>query len=385
MTCPHCGESAKFQGYRPKSVTGILGDMSVERGYYHCAHCHQGHFPWDEQLRLSAQRLTPAAQELTALAGSVDSFAEAALRTLVKMSGIRLSESTVQRTTEAAGQDLGERLERGVVLGPRKQWKWHKDAQGRTCAYVSIDCTGIAMQGEHAGSKADSRMASIGMICNPLPRDANNRDTVAMPCDNVRYLAGLYQLEELGPLLRRQGAQVGMDAVEQWLALIDGGSGLENFIQVNFPRAKIILDFRHATEHLEDFVDKYRPGKGGVKLLEAWCHTLKVAGGRRVLQRVARLRRKEMTKEAAEEHRKLLTFLGNHLHKMDYPEYLRRGWQIGTGAVESACKNVINRRMCMGGMRWHEDGGDGVAHLRALYRSDPEQWDAYWAVANMPA
>lgn len=92
-----------------------------------------------------------------------------------------------------------------------------------------------------------------------------------------------------------------------------------------------------------------------------------------------------MTPETAEEHRKLLTFLRNHVPKMDYPDYLRQGWQIGTGAVESACKNVINRRLCMGGMRWHEEGGDSVAHLRALYRSDPEQWDAYWAVANMPA
>lgn len=381
MTCPHCGEAARFVEYRAKEVLGVLGAMRLERSYYHCQHCHHGCRPWDEQLRLSAQRLTPGAQELATLAGILDSFGQAAERTLVKLSGLRLSESTVQRTTEAAGHDLGARLEQGAVFGPREPWSWHPDAQGQRCGYVSLDATGIPMQGAPPGAQAEGRMAYVGMIFNPLPRDVADRDTVAMPCDGVRYLAGLYTLAELGQQLRRQGAQVGMDAAEQWVALTDGGTGLEHFIDVNFPRAQKILDFRHVTEHLEDFVKKYRPGAAGVRLLESWCHTLKHAGGRRVLQLVERLKPQQLTKAAAEERRKLLTFLGNHVHKMDYPEYLRRGWQIGSGAVESACKNVINRRLCMGGMRWGEFGGDTVAHLRALYRSDPGQWDAYWAVA----
>jgi hypothetical protein len=67
-----------------------------------------------------------------------------------------------------------------------------------------------------------------------------------------------------------------------------------------------------------------------------------------------------------------------NLHRMDYPTYLRRGWEIATGAVESACKTVVNQRLCMGGMRWGEEGSDAVAHLRALYRSDPDQWDGFW-------
>ncbi len=32
-------------------------------------------------------------------------------------------------------------------------------------------------------------------------------------------------------------------------------------------------------------------------------------------------------------------------------------------------------------MRWGEEGSDAVAHLRALYRSDPDQWDAFWGYA----
>jgi hypothetical protein len=384
MTCPHCKESARFIGYRPKNFTGVLGAMELERAYYHCDHCGNGHFPWDQILRLSPKKLTPGAQELTALAGITDSFGEASQRTLVKMSGIRLSESTVQRTTEATGQQLGQRLQKGEVFGPRQDWEWHTDAGGKTCAYASVDATGILMQGAEPGSEADGRMVYVGMVFNPQPRHAD-AEALAMPCDGVRYLAGLYTLEELGPQMRRQAAQVGMDAVEQWLALTDGGSGLEHFIDVNFPRAQKIIDFRHATEHLGDFTKRYRPGKPGERLLDAWCHTLKHAGGDRVLRLVERLNAKKMTAEVHEEYSKLLTFLRNHVHKMNYPEYLRQGWQIASGAVESGCKNVINRRLCMGGMRWGEFGSDGVAHLRALFRSDSDQWDAFWNVVNLAA
>ena len=156
---------------------------------------------------------------MTALAGISDSFGAAAKRTLVKMSGIHLCESTVQRTTEASGAQLGERLEQGEVFGPREDWEWHSDAHGRPCAYVSVDATGILMQGEEPGSAADGRMVYVGMVFNPQSREATDQETLAMPCQGVRYLAGLYTLEELGLQLRRQAAQVGMDGVEQWIAL----------------------------------------------------------------------------------------------------------------------------------------------------------------------
>jgi hypothetical protein len=79
-----------------------VGNIRVARGYYHCQHCCQGHFPWDKTLRISPQRLTPGAQEIVCLAGIQESFGKAAERTLQKLAGLRLSESTVERTTETA-------------------------------------------------------------------------------------------------------------------------------------------------------------------------------------------------------------------------------------------------------------------------------------------
>jgi hypothetical protein len=274
---------------------------------------------------------------------------------------------------------LGEFWRGGTVLGPARPYDWHRDARGRTCAYLSLDATGILMQGL-AGAKADGRMVYVGMIYNPQPRRADE-DALSKPCDGVRYLAGLYTLADLGLQMRRQGAQVGMDAAEVWIALTDGGNGLAEFVDVHFPRAIKILDFHHATGHLAGFAKVFRDGPQAERLLGAWCHILKHAGGVQLLKVIERLDRRKMSAAAQAERDGLLNYLRNNVGRMDYPSYLRNGWQIGSGAVESACKTVVNQRLCLGGMRWGEAGSDAVAHLRALYRSDADQWDSFWAPA----
>jgi hypothetical protein len=377
MTCPECKEDMKFNGYRPKNVVSLLGDMSIKRGYYHCEHCGHGCFPWDEILRLSPKSLTPGAEEVVTLLGIQDAFGKVADRTLSKATGLHLSESTVQRTTEAAGQRLAERLLAGEVFGPRKVWKWHVDAEGKTCAYMSLDATGVMMQGPD-GAKADGRMAYVGMIFNPQPRRTNAED-LAKPCDGVRYLAGHYTLEELGAQMRRQAFHVGVDKAERWIALTDGGNGLEHWLDVYFPLAIKILDFRHASEYLNDLAKKYRKGAEAAALMTTWCHTMKHEGGAAILKVLEGLDRTAMSEEAQEKYDTATNYIRNNLERMKYPEYLSKGWQIGSGAVESACKTVINQRLNMGGMRWGETGSDQVCHLRALYRSDPDQWDAFWA------
>jgi hypothetical protein len=317
---------------------------------------------------------------VVSLAGVHESFGKAADRSLEKMAGLRLSESTVQRTTEAAGTRLGELLQKGVLFGNGPQWKWHEDATGKTCAYVSVDWTGIMMQGEDA-AKVDGRMVAVGMVFNPHARQTDD-ESLSKPCDGVRYLAGLYTLDELGLQMRRQAGQVGMNQAEQWIALTDGGNGLEPFLDVNFPRAEKILDFHHAAEHVSGFAKRYRPGPGATPLASAWCHTLKHAGGTQLIRDLSRLKREKMSPETEVEYDRLLNYLGNNKHRTEYPRYLRNGWHIASGGIESACKRVINQRLCMGGMRWGEPGSDAMAHLRALYLSDEDQWNAFWAIAT---
>jgi hypothetical protein len=379
MSCPHCGDAARCVGWRTKGLTCLLGLVQLTRHYYHCGNCGKGQCPWDETLRTTRQRLTPGAREVVSLTGTQESFGKAADRTLHKLTGIRLSASTVERTTESAGTFLKEQQEKGILVGEGERYAWHVDADGVRCAYVSLDLTGILMQGAGA-SKVDGRMVTVAMIYNPQPRQ-RDEEALSKPCDGARYFAGFYDLEELGLQMRRQAGHVGMNDAEQWIALTDGGAGLERFIDVNFPRAEKILDFHHAAEHLSAFAKRYRPGRGSGPLLEAWCHSLKHAGGRQVIRMLERLPRQKMSDEVQEDYDRLLNYLRSNEHRMDCPRYLKRGRQIGSGAVESACKRVVNQRMCMGGMRWGEPGSDAVAHLRALFQSDADQWDGFWALA----
>jgi hypothetical protein len=323
--------------------------------------------------------LTPGAREVVSLTGIQASFGNAADRALHKLTGLRLCESTVERTTETTGTVLKEQQHDGVLLGEGTRYDWNVDVAGRRCAYLSLDLTGILMQGE-GGAKVDGRMVTVGMIFNPQARHPDE-DALSKPCAGVRYFAGFYDLDELGTQMRRQAGAVGMNDADQWLALTDGGAGLENFIDVYFPRAEKILDFHHAAEHLSAFAKRYRPGKGAEPLLAAWCHTLKHAGGKQIIRVLERLPRAKMAEEIQLEYDRLLNYLRHNAHRMDYPRYLRQGWQIASGAVESACKRVINQRLCLGGMRWGEAGSDGVAHLRALFLSDADQWDSFWAMA----
>jgi hypothetical protein len=360
---------------RDKRIDSLLGPVTVRRHYYHCSACHQGCFPRDERLGLAAAHLTPAASEVASIAGVQTSFAQSSEVTLQKLCGLRLSESTVERVTEAAGQRLAKLLREKVTFGNNKPWAWQHDARGKRCAYVSLDATGVRQQGEQ-GTKAEGRMAYVGMVYNPR----NKHDDQRPEPHQVRYLAGFYGLDELGLQLRRQAAQVGWDEAEQQIALSDGGSGLEEFFRKNFPRAECILDFWHAAEHLIELGLALYPDDEACRQerVDAWRHQLKHEGGKAVSAALAELDLGNHSPAARQAHADCLRYFQNHKHRMDYPRYVANGWQIGSGPVESACKTVVANRLKGSGMRWGEDGSDALCHLRALYLSQPGQWESFW-------
>ena len=346
----------------------VIGQVRVERAYYLCKHCHTGHCPRDAALGLTKGDLSRGATEAVALAGALGSFAEAATKVLPKLSGLRVSESTVERTTERVGEDVGKRLSAGQTFGKASRWKWSKDAQGKTVAYVSADSTGVGMQGT-SGASAEGRMAAVGMVWN------------AGQPGQVRYVCGLMGgLAVLGDPLRNQGAQVGMDKAQRWVAISDGGAGIESWLRANFPRVEaVILDFYHVAEYLSEWAKVLYPDEAEAQdVAKAWCHRLKHEGGEVVLADLKGIDVSVRSATVVDAHRVLLVYFGNQVHRMDYPSYRAKGWLIGSGPVEAACKQVVGQRMKGSGMRWGEAGADAVCHLRALFRSEKTQWDAYW-------
>lgn len=367
----------------------ILGPISLRRAYYYCHRCG-GQFPWDKTVGLTAKHLTPGAEELATLAGTTgESFQEAAEKLLPKMAALRLSESSVQRTSEAAGKRLRQVLQNKKVLGGPTPWEWHKDARGKTCAYVSIDATGVRQQAP-GGGKADGRMPYVAMVFNPVP-DLPKGHPYRLPASvqmQARYLSGLYTLEELGMLLRRQAGQVGMNRAEQWIGLTDGGNGLENFLKVNFPgplefdtTLELILDFWHAADSLLKLAKTLHPicEEDRQGLMTTWCHIMKHEGGARIVAELEKLAVPAKKPTVQTQYEETLGYLKNNVHRMDYPRYLANGWSIGSGAVESACKTVVGQRLKLGGMRWRENGTDDMCQMRALYRSESRQWELFWS------
>ncbi len=366
MSCPKCQESARFHRWQVKGFVTLLGEVHVDRAYYYCAKCRHGVVPRDASLRVGPSDLTPGAAWALATAGVLGSFVEAAEKTLPELCGLHQSPSTVQRATERIGAAVGAKLAAGETFGDAKDWAWSKDECGETVACVSADLTGVGMQGQ-GGIKADGRMAAVGMVWNPGR------------AGQVRYVCGMTGgLAALGDPLRRQASQVGFDRAERWIAISDGGSGIEDWLRVNFPRVNdVILDFFHAAEHLCDWAKVLHPNEDDAKTVGAsWCHRLKHEGGTAVLADLRAMDVSPHSELVREAHRELLVYFENQVHRMDYPRYRSKGWPIGSGPVEAACKQVVNQRLKGTGMRWCEPGADAVCHLRALFRSEKGQWQA---------
>jgi hypothetical protein len=380
VTCPHCGASAAFHAHRARTALSVVGPIRYRRAYYLCRACGKGLSPFDGEAGLTTRDLTPALERVATLAGTVADSFEKGAELLQEMAGVRLGESTVERTAEDAGRRLADAVAAGATFGPAGDWDWPRDYEGKRCAYVELDATGVRQQGPGGGA-AEGRMAYVGMVCNPAPEFPWPEEP-PRPM-RARYLAGLYPLADFAPLLRAPAGRVGMDRADRWIGLTDGGAGLEERLRENFPRVEVvILDFFHPAERLTGLARRLHPEDEAQAEEQArrWRGTLKAEGGAFLAAELGEWdwpRRSGLAEAAAE----LVGYLERHAHRMEYPEYLARGWCIGSGAVESACKTVVGQRLKLAGMRWGEDGAHAVCHLRALYRSEKGQWEAFWGRA----
>jgi len=330
---------------------------------------------------LTDQRLSPAVGRLATLGGAVaDGFGKGA-ELLEEAAGIRPGESTVRRTTEATGGRLAGHLGKGRAVGGKQPRPWFQDALGRSVGYIGIDATGVRRQGIR-GAAAEGRMAYVGMIANPRPDPERVFAGLPEPGESMRarYVSGRDPPAEMGPRLREPGAQVGLDRAEVWVALSDGGSGLEDFVRENFPRVgAVILDFDHAAEYLAKLAGVLHPNDAAAALAptKAWSRVLRDEGGEVMIAVPEAWDWPGVTGLAAV-RAAVPGYFRNQVHRMDYPSYEAQGWYIGSGAVEGACETVVGQRLEGSGMHWGEEGAHAVGHVRASYRSEHSQWTAFW-------
>ena len=137
-----------------------------------------------------------------------------------------------------------------------------------------------------------------------------------------------------------------------------------------FVRRCEILDFWHALEHAWEFA-QLRCGEGSAQA-DRWVHEiaedLRAGKVQEVIARLKRVRPK--TPELRESLQALIRYYSENAGRMRYDEYLRLGYGIGSGAVESAHKQVVHARQA--GMRWSEAGARRLLALRLLLLN--EDW-----------
>jgi len=131
-----------------------------------------------------------------------------------------------------------------------------------------------------------------------------------------------------------------------------------------------ILDFYHVLERVGEIALAM---EGEAAAAAAWRATIRQAlleQGPAAL--LAALRAWEPAGEREREVKRLqLAYFERQQERMQYPEYLRRGFPIGSGAVEGACKHVVADRFDGGGMRWKRETAEPLMHLRAALLTQP--------------
>jgi hypothetical protein len=374
VTCPLCEYAAKFHSYQQRSVVTVHGVLKVRRAYYYCGRCKQSFIPYDDVLGL-VDEISPGLMPLVCLAGTLAPFADAAEDVLKRFAGVRLSASTVLRSTEAAGERLRAQQKEGRMVQPTQaEPKWTAAREsGQPAAYVGLDAFSVPMQGVQA-SKAEHRMLYTALLYTPKK-------------EHTRYLVD-FELDKLAEQVRSQAGALGITQVSDLLAVTDGGNGLEEALQRHLAEdLPTILDWYHAAEHLCDFAKVWHGHDEEART--QWQHEAKSIlyeqGGEALL---GHLRGIELppgaSAEIHEELRKLIGYIENNRHRTDYPTYRQKGWDIGSGPTEAGCK-IIGERLKGSGMRWVEDGAATVATLRALYVSGGNLWDGFWSQPHRAA
>ena len=68
-----------------------------------------------------------------------------------------------------------------------------------------------------------------------------------------------------------------------------------------------------------------------------------------------------------------IRYLKNNKDKIDYSTYEHKGWFVGSGAIESSNKIIVQQRLKQAGMRWSVDGANYLIALRCYQESG--NWD----------
>jgi hypothetical protein len=360
--CPHCGKTLTCKRSDERKVSTMQGKFSIWRPYFYCTDCRRGFHRLDKVLGLAPQHHQHDVQRRVVKTAARVPFAETAEQ-FEELSGIMVgnhfSHETLNTVAEVATlenvipqkEEINAKIQRATVaLGPPPVLVVASDG---AMTPIRPQAPRKTKQGE--GGYREVKGVRIYLIDHEK-------------C--IIHVASWHQIQEAEDFaedLIHIAERIDVSRVR--VALLGDGAGwLWNAMVKAFPQGRQILDYYHCAEHVWKVADHlYTQGSlEAHEWAEATLVRLCLGEIKETIADLESLNPRNV--QAHEEVQKLITYLNNNAHRIDYLENLDAGYAIGSGGIESANKFICHTRMKRSGAWWIVPYGNGMLRIRcAMY------------------
>jgi hypothetical protein len=325
-------------------------------------------FPLDEELELGTATFDPWLVESIVLLGTVMPFERVPL-VMDRLLLVPVGVEAARRLTEAVART---QVQREDAEAERVRATLPMPASGPAVQQLSLDGALVPLVG---GEWAEVKTLALGEVGQTVAADGS----VEVRTTTLSYFSRLTDAETFREQARGELYRRGTAAATVVCAVQDGAAWQQRFVDYHRPDAVRILDFPHAVEHLAT-VGRAAFGAGTTALktwLDTQAHTFKHDDPE---QGLTALRTLDLTTavdpEAGRHQGEALAYFEKRRAQIAYADFRARGYPIGSGAIESANKLVVEARLKGSGMHWARTSVSPMVSLRALLCSD--RWVAEW-------
>jgi hypothetical protein len=383
IACP-CGGTLQYQRMRPATVISVFGKVTYERAYYAGCSCGRGKAPLDGQFGLEPGAVTAGLAALLALAGIAFSYDESP-KWLQAYLLFDVSENTVRSETEQMGA-LQEKREGGLAKQSQNeaylQERQRNPGRVATRLYGSMDAAKVRIEprpkkGEEPEEHEDWR--DMKVLCwyevetvPPAQRSTRQRKKVvreqaALRAKTIRYFCDIAEADDFGEILWATGCTVNADLSPELAFLGDGAVWIWNLVTQYYPNALQIVDWYHAEEHLEGVA---MAAFTALPERTLWLEEATQALWDGQVEDVI-IACEALAQSCSEAHQ-AVTYFTHNIERMRYDQFRAAGYMIGSGTVESGCKQIVTQRLKLPGAQWTVPGAVQTAKARAAWLSG--QW-----------
>ncbi len=380
--CPRCGRPMSYHDARPVSWLAHWGRLHASPARYRCSSCKQERRPLLDLLGVEPGRICGSLARRLGLLAAVAPY-ELAARLAQLLLGVTISAMGVWRVAQRLGQAAADYSEALSQYHADSRSEGSLAAETPPAVVLGVDGCTLGMQ---VRTHRRRRMGTEPLPALPLVEEGHFREVktgvLLLPGERVEASPGrrsvvrrflvtcLGEADEIFRRLYAQLRELGWVGTHTVVVIVgDGAEWIWNRATMFVNRCEI-LDFWHALEHAWTFA-RLRYGDDSAQA-DRWVHQiaedLRAGKVQDVIAALKRLRPK--TEELRASLQSLVGYYSENAGRMRYDEYLRLGYGIGSGAVESAHKQVVHARLRQAGMRWSEAGARRLLALRLLLLND---------------